>query len=919
MKNTNSNDFEAIFFKNNTTQRKSSNSFNSMPLENNNLLKDRKNSSKMGLNEESFKSGLSAQPIKNIKQKRKTKPSKTFKYKQLKSLVFEILSKDSYKRNSQELLIVGDYLSKHYKYFINLKENDSQLKVDKLAKICKLEKFKPGDIIILYGDIGDKFYIVLEGLVEVFIPEYYEQEMTPYEFLKIMDKIKKVDFIKYERIKKKNSGITFNTMDLDKVDSNTNFMKSKFNFYLENEDKKGEYGEGFSFGEIALIKKTTRNATVRAAENTICLSISKNEYNEAMKEIESKKLVKEIDSFKQQYQFFNCINNERVIKIFNCFSRKVLFKGEYLFHQNDLNDYIYLVLRGNFEVYSYISYSWLNEYYDYIDDSLGNILFYMISNSGLKYNEFQEIIKNIKNNITPSPMEGLDHILNNDIEMTNKKNSKDNLYFIKNDEEQINNNKNIFRIDLNKVDYTDIFGLEDCFDFKRKFYSVKCISDSAELKCIKITDLLRIIWNLKNKDYYYFLKIIMNKKNILKNKIVNSAKNLEKKILFGLDIRYENLINYNENSYSKKGNTPNDLCLKEKIENNFFAKNKNNPKKEKEIDRVVSAIKIKGYKMSIQDILDKKVNILPSEKSKEEKKIFRTNNAINYHILKNLLKIKKSNPHLLKFKKNSYKLLNSSESKNDSFLSSPITTNKITTNYTTYRNNNIKNNFVNNNKEFSGFSNDIIPDEEINNNNLEKNIYNLNRTNNLKESMSLLDKIIKTPNYLSFSAYNRNNKLFYYKANNNERNNNKNIFKNSIIKKTPLMKLYSVDRPRFQIKNITHIFSAKNNQKFLKRSISINNTQNIKQYISPRTKIENKRREIFSTLRKGKFINNIMDNETKLDESTLNEEKTKNNFFAVKRIIQPINRHYSFFKKKIFFTGRKIYSQKDLRTSLFSK
>ena len=58
----------------------------------------------------------------------------------------------------------------------------------------------------------------------------------------------------------------------------------------------------------------------------------------------------------------------------------------------------------------------------------------------------------------------------------------------------------IFSIDINKVNYNDIFSLEDFFDFKRKFYTVKYTSESAELKCIKINDLLRIICNSKKND-----------------------------------------------------------------------------------------------------------------------------------------------------------------------------------------------------------------------------------------------------------------------------------------------------------------------------------------------------------------------------------------------------------------------------------
>ena len=487
-------------------------------------------------------------PLDEIDKEQKSKYKLNYKLnksEQLKNLILEILSKEPNSRNSQELLILGDYLLKNNDYFKNLKNNSTQLKMDKIAKICKLEKFKPNEAIIVYGDIGEKFYIVLEGQVGVFLPEYYEKEMTPFEYFKLIEKIKRVDNFKYERLKLKNKEMNFDNTNMN-VLYNSKFMKNKIKFFLEKNEKKGEYGEGFTFGDIALLRQTTRNATIKSLNNTICLSIDKNDYIKAMKEIESKQLIKDIDLFKKKYQFFNCFDNGKMIKIFNCFSKIELYKGDYLFHQNDINDNIYIIVRGNFEVYSYISYSWLNEYYNYIDDSLGNILFYMISNSNLRFDEFQDLVENIKINITKSPMENINYNICNDANISNKNNSKDNLYHIKFDEEQMNNNKNIFKIDLNKVNYNEIFGLEDCFDFKRKFYTVKCISETAELKCIKINDLLRIIWNSKKSDYLYILRLIINKKNILKNKIINSVKSLEKKIMTGFDIRYENLIENNK-------------------------------------------------------------------------------------------------------------------------------------------------------------------------------------------------------------------------------------------------------------------------------------------------------------------------------------------------------------------------------------
>ena len=786
--------------------------------------------------------------------------SKGYPYS-LKQNVFNILSKDFENRSKNEIHLAADYLSKNYIYFINLKKNDSLYTVEKLTKKCKLETFTPGKVIILYGDIGEKFYIVLEGAIEIYKPEFIEETMTPIQYLKLLNKIKEEDKLKYERIKKKNDNFYFDSNEISKIDPYSAFMRKKFNFFVERDDKKGEYGAGFSFGEISLIKKTTRNATIKSVENSILLSINKNDYNIVMKETEIKKLGKEVEEFKSNYQFFNCFDLEKMIQIYNCFSKLTLYKGDYLCHQNDINDYIYIITNGKFEVYSYVGFSWLNEYYKYIDDSMGNILFYMINNKDMKYSELLEIVKNIKSDSLNSPMKDLNFIHLDDMNLSNRNNIKDDLYQIKNDEEKVNDSKSIFKINLKKIDYQDIIGLEDSFEFKKKFYSVKCLSSSAEVKCLKIDDLLRIIWNFSNNRLLYLLKLIINRKNILKNEIINSVKNLEKKILFQFDMRYEKLINYDDNVYSQISNKSNSFNLKTKIHNNIFNSIPYNKKKENDVNRIVSAIKFKGYKMSIQDILDEDVSILPKNKTKFEKIIYRTKSAINSHILNSLLSKKSSNSNEFKFKKNISNLSSTNNSKIHFTFLSPNLSNRKTY-YSSVKHKKID--------TFRNFSS-LGSDSRLN-----------HAKNKLKLKIKSKNFIIENNSFIFDRNKRKNKTLIKYK--NAENNNNKNILNSNIqdkglvIKKNlnfkePSLLIKGVSKSTIYLKrNSLNLKSARNNFK-MKNKFNINeNVRNIFSSNKKINKIKNKMGNIFIRY-------NMMKNKVNLNENNtqnLKKEKIQN-------------------------------------------
>ena len=603
--------------------------------------------------------------------------------------VYRFLMKNPNSRTNQEINIYARYLSQHFQYFTKLKNEDSQLKVEKLAKVCKLEKAMKGESIINFGEIGDKFYIVLEGVVEIYKPIYVEISATPNDFINALNKMKMLDGneLRYNRLKEKNKTFFDSLVEKDKRSEilEINYMKYKQVFIMEEYEKLAEFGDGFSFGDIALIKKSPRNATIKAKENCILLTIEKGDYNKALLEFQKKKLSKEIDIFLKTYSFFKYFNHDKVINIFNCFNRKELFKGEYLYKQNIQDDNIYFLNYGIFSIDCKISFSWISDFFNYINYSGKNILQYILRSKKRKIGELLKLIKQCKSKIIN------DNYVNEDNfklwDKINEKEMKDNLYKLKKDEEKLNDPEYIFDINLKKVNYNEIFGLEEIFEFKKRFCSCRCISEKAEVNSIRLTDFLKLIINFGEEELNYFINIIDERKKVLKNQIINGIKNIEKKLIFSFDTRYEKIIKA--------------LNL-DKSQND-----------EEKANMIFSTLKIKGYNESITDIIDNDTSLLKKEENKviSKKKIkklkknqsmetvynsygikLKTKNQFNFSKTKNLFE-KKSNKENIEKDENSkikkiYDLIEKSQNKKKNIISN-FPNNR-------YLNNNENSNYSNN-------------------------------------------------------------------------------------------------------------------------------------------------------------------------------------------------------------------------------
>ena len=509
--------------------------------------------------------------------------------------VIQILIKPRNSRNLLENKLLAEYLSNKFEYFKKIKISEPS-KLEKLCKVLNYETFSAKETIINYGETGEKFYIVFNGQIGVYKPIYVEKDMSLNEFYSYMMYLKNNNqILKMNRIMEKNQHLNIDLTVLAGTPENSYFMRKIVTFIMEENEKLGEFTNGFTFGEIALIKKSKRNATIIAIKNSALLSIEKYDYNNVIRRLEEKRLEKEIYKFKINYPFFYHWNNYNILEIFNCFHHLRLTQGEFLYKQNEESDSVFIIREGSYEMFSDISFAWAKSYLDYILNSDYNLLQKLEEFNPKKENDLIDLIDYIKKNLPNCPF-----IVKERFKKLKNSNVDENVFDIKCEEDELNEPNKLFRINLKKIDYIDIIGLEDSMELKKRFCSVKCVSSFGYVEKIKLINLLKIIKTFKNdtKAKQILENILQEKKIILLDLIINSIKNK---------------VNFLEEDF--------DLKYKLIIEKNI------NKKDEESKNRQISTFKLSGWIKNLDYVLDENIHFHKYPKirslSKEiEKKIF---------------------------------------------------------------------------------------------------------------------------------------------------------------------------------------------------------------------------------------------------------------------------------------------------------
>ena len=457
--------------------------------------------------------------------------------------VVNVLKKEKHFRTKQEIKAIAEFLALKNDFFNKLKQSN-QSTLYAVVNVLNIETYNQGDTIINYGEEGDKLYVVLEGKVAVYKPKQIEKEMQIKDFISYLRKLKFNSTCPYvlqrvEEYNKYNYNIEYlkeNNYGYDCV-KDLNSIKC---FIVEDYNKVFEGGEGTSFGEVALIQKTTRNATIIAQTKTNIASLDKEDYHSLMRIIEAKKYYDRISQMKHKYLIVRSWTNQSIIRLINNLVTYNMLTGDVLYHQGDICDGIYFVLSGTFEISMEVNDEVIEETKKYIK---------------LRVNNLFEFIQSYRGKKLPTEKAVSEFIINgNELvgSFPSIKKGKDNSV----------------KIILRKVNANECFGLEDMFELKKRFYSVTCTSVNAQVQKIQMIDLVNILFKCNKESIDDIQQYIQEKKTFILKQICNYFK-----------VKETNIININNNNEHAK--------INEIFESNYIIKEKrHNIKMNKTIDKV---------------------------------------------------------------------------------------------------------------------------------------------------------------------------------------------------------------------------------------------------------------------------------------------------------------------------------------------
>ncbi|KAL4484286.1 hypothetical protein ABPG72_006397 [Tetrahymena utriculariae] len=231
-------------------------------------------------------------------------------------LVFvDIFQKNAF--SNLQLKFIKDFVCQFSIFKSNQKLNEQSIELDVklLLRHLKLEKFDKRQVIFEYGELGQKYYMLLKGKVLLFIPKGIENEAQTQ------------------------------SVKLSQQNEDEQYYKKKFPDMFN----KKKIIPGDSFGEISLLTNQTRTATMVCGEESWLLTLNKEGFDKLIGHIHSQQVLKKTQ-FLQKFEMIQCLSNNKVHSMLHNITTLKFNYNNIIYTEGQEADKIYFIKSGVVEI-----------------------------------------------------------------------------------------------------------------------------------------------------------------------------------------------------------------------------------------------------------------------------------------------------------------------------------------------------------------------------------------------------------------------------------------------------------------------------------------------------------------------------------------------------------------------------------------
>ena len=498
--------------------------------------------------------------------------------------IIKYFKKERALRAEIETRTVADYLSSDKKnVFFNTIRKVSKGKLYNLVQNLSIEFYKKDDLIFQYKEPMNKFCIILEGTISLYLPYFLKKFITVKEFLSYFFYIKDHFPKSFNRVEKKNEYLFDGIYKLKVNDYNPGCISEdeemqKKDFFIEEYQNVYNISEGNQVNQISILYNLSQNFNGIALTDVYILSLNRSDFMTILRLVLEEELSKEFTRLRKFCYVFNTWNNYSLAQIMNYYIPSTLINEELVYKQEDESDSFYIIQEGIFDVYCEISIDEFSKYKRYLLKDNKSIIDWV---KGEKENKNKISVEKIidymqwkmKIEEYPEKKDIIDknmfyikkNLLNKDEE------NDEQLINLKVNEEILKEKNKKFRIKLFTFHKNDFIGLEDSLELKSRFYNVECVSDRGMLNKIRILDFIVFIASNHGLDLHNIINYVKERKTTIIDRIYS---NLIRKLDSNKRI-INNAISLALSSYEKRNN----IFIKSKNENknevNFTNKRNN--------------------------------------------------------------------------------------------------------------------------------------------------------------------------------------------------------------------------------------------------------------------------------------------------------------------------------------------------------